>query len=1081
MILIHFFAILTLLLCVGLYMAAGNIKLPKMNKNICFAVFGAALLLRIILAYTTHGFSSDIACFASWSEHMFSNGPGGFYTDDYFCDYPPGYLLILWFIGAIRNLLGIEYYSDLHVLLLKLPAILCDMGIGALIFTHAKKKFSEDTALLIACAYLFLPPVILNSSCWGQVDSVYTLLIVLMCICLMEGKMFPAYLAFGFGILIKPQVLAYAPVLLLGILDNVIVKDFSRKRFFQELVSGLAVIGAMAFYACAYGFENVWNQYFSTISSYTYAAVNAYNFWGLWGLNWISQDTLFGPLSCRAWGTIAIIAITCFALFVGIRWREKSKYFLLSGFLILMVFVFSVRMHERYMYPGLALLLFAYIYRPNKKIWICFSSFSFFHFYNAAHTLYFYDPENYNRTAPIILFTSAGMVLSAAYLYRIVKEVAWGTASEEVQEAFGVKQASEQKEKSSCFRTNALHDFFLAPKAPTPSAPKLKFKKLDLGLLLGIMIIYSAFALYDLGDMEAPETTYSMSQGEVITLEFSEDNLPTTLAYYIGPWHDREFTLETKTPADTNWTALRNITLETVFTWKDIALSNIEPELKLTLSSPSALLIELTFLDAEGNIVEPLNAADYPTLFDESNLHPTEYTFRNSMYFDEVYHARTAYEFIHGLTTYENTHPPLGKILISIGILIFGMNPFGWRIIGTVFGILMLPFFYLFAKKMTENTPASAVACALFAFDFMHFAQTRLATIDVYITFFVIAMYFFMFCYAKLSFYDTNLWKTFIPLGLSGLSMGLGVASKWTGVYAGLGLAVIFFAILYRRYREYLYAKQKPGGSTNGISHKYIVDNFKHHAYRTIDFCTYAFVALPVVIYTLSYLPFRDNSGNGLIKRMLDNQVNMFSYHSELVATHPYSSSWYEWPIMKRPIWYYSRVIDDTMREGISAFGNPLVWWVGIPAFLFLVYLVVGKIWAALKNPATSTASGKGNAKSRFSYINALTASEFATAAFLIIGYLAEYVPWMGVTRITFIYHYFPSVPFVVLMIVFSMLQLGKRVSKRTFVILIVIYAICAFGMFLLFYPVLAGQAIDYRFVAKFLRWFDSWVLVSGG
>ena len=77
------------------------------------------------------------------------------------------------------------------------------------------------------------------------------------------------------------------------------------------------------------------------------------------------------------------------------------------------------------------------------------------------------------------------------------------------------------------------------------------------------------------------------------------------------------------------------------------------------------------------------------------------------MYFDEIYHARTAYEFLHGLPTYENTHPPLGKILISVGIAIFGMNPFGWRIMGTLFGIAMLPFLYLLWKKMTGNTPSS--------------------------------------------------------------------------------------------------------------------------------------------------------------------------------------------------------------------------------------------------------------------------------------------------------------------------------------------------------------------------------------
>lgn len=64
-------------------------------------------------------------------------------------------------------------------------------------------------------------------------------------------------------------------------------------------------------------------------------------------------------------------------------------------------------------------------------------------------------------------------------------------------------------------------------------------------------------------------------------------------------------------------------------------------------------------------------------------------------------------------------------------------------------------------------------------------------------------MYFFMYCYIKRSFYDRPIAKTFVVLAASGVARGFGVASKWTGAYAGAGLGVIFFIDLYRRYREY--------------------------------------------------------------------------------------------------------------------------------------------------------------------------------------------------------------------------------------------------------------------------------------
>ena len=102
--------------------------------------------------------------------------------------------------------------------------------------------------------------------------------------------------------------------------------------------------------------------------------------------------------------------------------------------------------------------------------------------------------------------------------------------------------------------------------------------------------------------------------------------------------------------------------------------------------------------------------------------------------------ARTAYEHLHGMAPYENTHPPLGKVFIMLGISIFGMNPFGWRIVGTLFGIAMLPLMFALAKRVTKSSKWAGLATFLFAVDGMHFVQTRIATIDVYGVFFIMAM-----------------------------------------------------------------------------------------------------------------------------------------------------------------------------------------------------------------------------------------------------------------------------------------------------------------------------------------------------
>ena len=140
---------------------------------------------------------------------------------------------------------------------------------------------------------------------------------------------------------------------------HVFLQDFSWRKFFYNLCGGLAVICGMLLLCAPFGLNAAISQYTSTLGSYEYAAVNAYNFWGLLGMNWVSQDTVFLFLPCRTWGSIAIVLIVLFTFLIALRCRkEPSRYFCLGAFIILTMFLFSVRMHERYMYPGLALLLF---------------------------------------------------------------------------------------------------------------------------------------------------------------------------------------------------------------------------------------------------------------------------------------------------------------------------------------------------------------------------------------------------------------------------------------------------------------------------------------------------------------------------------------------------------------------------------------------------------------------------------------------------------------------------------------------------------------------------------------------------
>jgi hypothetical protein len=132
------------------------------------------------------GFRIDVGDFSAWAQRLAAGGPGHFYAPNYFGDYPPGYLYVLWVIGSIgellRPLLGLLITPGL----VKVPGILADAGVAWLLFSYARRFGNgwlgswsgERIGLVAATIYLFNPGTIFNSSVWGQVDSVGTLALV---------------------------------------------------------------------------------------------------------------------------------------------------------------------------------------------------------------------------------------------------------------------------------------------------------------------------------------------------------------------------------------------------------------------------------------------------------------------------------------------------------------------------------------------------------------------------------------------------------------------------------------------------------------------------------------------------------------------------------------------------------------------------------------------------------------------------------------------------------------------------------------------------------------------------------------
>ena len=1007
----------------------------------CFVLLLAvSFVIRIILAYKNEGFFSDISCFYNWSLRAYDRGLAGFYAEDFFVDYPPGYIYISYLMGAVLRYLNCDFLSPACLIVLKFPAMLCDMMTGILVYRVAKGKDHWKRGLLFSALFLLNPAIMQNSSVWGQVDSVYTLAVFIMCLYLYQKKMVPAYFAYAVGVLIKPQTLIFTPLLLWGIYENVFAEGLQGKKILKNLLGGLGAICFMALACLPFGIEKIFNLYFDTMGSYPYVTVNAYNFWAMFGLDWVPQETLFlREISYQSVGTMVIfIVCICTVLIFVTRRNCKDRYWMASAFLITTMFLFSVRMHERYLYPAMLFLLMIYLVNNDKHFLICYLWFSLFIYWNSWHVMNYFMTDYFYSNNYLVIGISMGMVMGGIYFYRSI------ILCEKEESLFGEGYIEERQSESAMTEESSVADRSIENHKKEET---LSFGRKDILYILLVTAFYAVFAFCHLGDREVPNSEYHAEVNDNILLKMPQGQGIAKIGCYLNYEKDAPVYLYEWDDQRAEWNFVQEITFHDVYKWNMVSLDATvrTQDICLVTDSRERNFAELVFCDYEGNVITPRNAGEYKELFDEADLFPDEVTYMSGTYFDEIYYSRVAYEFENGLPTYEWTHPPLGKILISIGAWLFGKTPFGFRFMGALFGCLMLPFMYLFGRNICKSREMGFFTAFLFAFDFMHFTQTRIATIDVYITFFVILMYYFMEKYVHMESYtgqdlcQCEYKKTLVPLLLTGVSFGLGIASKWTGFYAGAGLAVLFFgawALTYHKKRDaFRLEKEKRS-------------QFQTRFWKTGAACILMFVIIPLCIYTLSYLPFRNQQTDmGLVARMIQNQKDIFSYHTNVTDTHPFESTWNQWPTMIRPIMYYSSDAGNGMARGISAFGNPFVWWAGIPAFIYMVYLVVRK-------------------KDRI-------------AAFLCIGYLAQYLPWMLVNRCTFIYHYFPCVPFVVLMITYGLYQFTRHSKTSSKWIVFGGYAILAFVAFLIYYPVLSGEPVDREYAQQALRLLKDWVLVN--
>lgn len=1094
----------SLLICAVAWLSGrGRIRLSTDGREQMRLLVGLLVLafaVRLICAVTLHGYEVDINCFSAWSGRMAALGPADFYEKGYFCDYPPGYLWVLWGIGGLHALFGIGYGSWASLLLIKLVPICMDMCAALFIYYIARRQAGGQTAMLMAAVYALLPAVIINSAAWGQIDSVFTLLLVLAIWQAGERKWLVALPLFGVAVLVKPQTLMFAPLGLAILLIELFRGD--AKNALKMLGGVVLMLAAMLLVALPFltrldpaltvgaaqihlggytvtlhlnGIPRalIWliSLYGGTMNSYAYLTVNACNLYTLLDMNWTALESAVG-LTAFAWAMMALSYV--YVLFLAVRGREEGRLYLLCAVLLALVFAFAPQMHERYLFPVLLLLLLAYAKDRDVRLIVAFALAGFTQFvntglvYQAGHLQA--SQQLLNALISFLNLALAGLLAWTGWDLCVARHVIGVTRLYTP----GKERRHDSPDSAAAERLFRFRD------------ARLNLKRRDWLIMLALTAVYAVAAFSNLGTTTAPQTQWtSTAGGEQLVFDLGEAK-PFHLAYY-GGICSSSFEVQVSEDgtvwSEPHWAYYK---ANEMFRWHwyvpqektaDGGFNALEDGypmqtaryIRLTMERAGLILYEVAFLDEAG---APLSiasvytaggieerAGDPKCLIDEQDAVPAYPSYYNSSYFDEIYHARTAYEFQNGLNAYETTHPPLGKVLIMLGIEWFGMTPFGWRFMGTLFGVLMIPAMYLLAKQLLRRTEYAAIAAFLLAVDCMHFTQTRIATIDTYPVFFIMLMYLFMFRYAMMNFNHVRLWRTIVPLGLSGLCMGLAIASKWIGIYGAIGLAVIFFYTLALRAAEYRLARRNMSqfdAEQRRVAQR-TVKRFWRNTLITLAWCVVFFIVIPGLIYYYSYYWYMRPHGGLSLQNVWQAQLLMFDYHSGNIGQdHFFASKWYEWPLIVKPMWYYTGTafMPNGMVSSISCMGNPAVWWFGLAAILF----VLGK-W--IKDAALHIAHVEISTQ----YV------EYKRYPLISVGFLAQYLPWTFVSRGTYIYHYFASVPFIILA---SVLLLDYIRRRSAFGYRVATWSLCgtALILFAAFYPLISGTPAPLWYV-KNLRWFN--------
>ncbi|MFD1201514.1 phospholipid carrier-dependent glycosyltransferase [Leucobacter albus] len=464
-----------------------------------------------------------------------------------------------------------------------------------------------------------------------------------------------------------------------------------------------------------------------------------------------------------------------------------------------------------------------------------------------------------------------------------------------------------------------------------------------------------------------------------------------------------------------------------------------------------------------------------------------------SLVFDEIYYVRDAItQLAHGFPTVwpdDDTlmglpftdepsfavHPPLGKWVIALGLAVFGDGTgWGWRAGGALVGVATVGLTMVLAWRVSRSTAVSLIAGLVLAVDGVHVVLSRVGLLDGVLTFFVVAGALCMWrdhewvvdrrAFSRLG--PPVLWARPWLIAAAAL-FGAAAAVKWSGLYP----LAAFLLLTAARDTIVRVVAAREARRTLGLT----VDLSRHrHASTAVALSRSALqavatglIALPtaLVVYVTSWAGWICTAGgwgraDGPWPLALwQYHVDMFAWHSTLSAPHPYQAHPLTWPLGLRPTAMYRETLETGLTSVVSPLPNLIVTWGGVAALALLAWWVC----RALIHPA------------RIVRHRQLAGAGAYAAAFVVVGYLSGWLPWVLTLSRSAVFQFYAVVltPFSAIALALVIGVICRRRGTRDEVsgrrIAVGIFLAGAVLLAVLFFPVWAGVPVP--------EWFWRWHL----